>query len=142
MKIKKHYLKQMDQNGTYLSYAESWLFSQKISFSSKGSDLTGHLGARTRYLDLIFVWLTPWRKCQNSNNNYFFYFNKPSFPWVGPPHWVLMWHLARRGLYQCSMPDYASMCQTSTMIMVPINLWQNSDPFKKKTLLKLKTRPI
>ena len=50
----------------------------------------------------------------------------------GGAHWVLMWHLTRRGLYHCLMPDYAWRCRTSTLIMVPINFWRNSDPFKKK----------
>ena len=50
----------------------------------------------------------------------------------GGAHWTLMWHLACRGLYHCLMPDYAWRCWTSTLIMVPINFWQNSDPFKKK----------
>ena len=27
----------------------------------------------------------------------------------------------------------ANRCRTSTLIMVPFNFWQNSDPFKKKT---------
>ena len=51
---------------------------------------------------------------------------------LGGAHWVLMWHLTRRGLCQCLMPDYARRCRTSTLIMVPINFWRNSDPFKKK----------
>ena len=38
----------------------------------------------------------------------------------------------RRGLCHCLMPDYALRCRTSTMIMVPINFWRNSDPFKKE----------
>ena len=48
---------------------------------------------------------------------------------------ALMWHLARRGLYYCLMPDCAWRCRTSTLIMVPINFWRNSDPFKKKSIL-------
>ena len=48
-----------------------------------------------------------------------------------PPH-TLMWHLTRRGLYQCLMLDYAHRCRTSTLIMVSINFWQNSDPFKNE----------
>ena len=28
--------------------------------------------------------------------------------------------------------DYACQCRTSTLIMVPINFWRNSDPFKKE----------
>ena len=47
-------------------------------------------------------------------------------------HWVLMWHLTRRGLYNCFMPDYARRCRISPLIMVPINFWQTSDPFKKR----------
>ena len=46
-----------------------------------------------------------------------------------------MWHLTHRGLYHCLMPDYVWRCQTSTLIMVPIIFWQNSDPFKKKNIL-------
>ena len=46
-----------------------------------------------------------------------------------PPHWALMWHLTRRGLCNCLIPDYARRCRTSTLIMVPINFWRNSDPF-------------
>ena len=43
------------------------------------------------------------------------------------------------GLYQCFMPDYACSCQTNTLIMVPINYWQNSHPFKyDRTFVKLK----
>ena len=49
-----------------------------------------------------------------------------------PPPWALMWHFARRGLYHCLMPDYTHRCRTSTLIMVPINFWRNSDLFKKK----------
>ena len=52
--------------------------------------------------------------------------------WGGGAHWVLMWHLTRRSLYQCLMPYYAHRCQTSTLITVQINFWQNSDPFSKK----------
>ena len=37
-----------------------------------------------------------------------------------------------RGLCHCLMQDYASRCRTSTMIMVTINFWWNSDPVKKK----------
>ena len=33
-----------------------------------------------------------------------------------------------------SLPDYARRCRTSTLIMVPINFWRNSDPFKKKKI--------
>ena len=47
-------------------------------------------------------------------------------------HWVLMWHLTHRGLYQCLIPDYAQRCRTSTLMMVPINFWRNSDPFEKE----------
>ena len=49
-----------------------------------------------------------------------------------PQNWVLMWHLTRRGLCHCLMPDYARRSRTSTLIMVPIKFWRNSDPFKKK----------
>ena len=52
--------------------------------------------------------------------------------WRGGAHWALMWHLNRSDLCQCLMPDYAQRCRTSTLIMVPINFWRNSDPFKKK----------
>ena len=38
----------------------------------------------------------------------------------------------RRGLCQSFMLEYAHRCRTSTVIIVPINFWQNSDPFKKK----------
>ena len=44
----------------------------------------------------------------------------------------------RRGLCHCLKPDYAHKCRTSTLIMVPINYWQNSDPFKKKHFLAQK----
>ena len=57
--------------------------------------------------------------------------NVESFEMRGA-HWVLMWHLTRSGLYHCLMPYYAQRCQTSTLIMVPINFWRNSDPFKRK----------
>ena len=45
----------------------------------------------------------------------------------------VMWHLAHRGLYRFLMPDYSHRCRTSTLIMIPINFWWNSDPFKKRT---------
>ena len=35
-----------------------------------------------------------------------------------------------RGLCQRLILDYAHRYRTSTLIMVPINFWQNSDPFK------------
>ena len=38
----------------------------------------------------------------------------------------------RMGHCHCLMPDYAHKCRTSTLKMVPINFWRNSDPFKKK----------
>ena len=47
----------------------------------------------------------------------------------------------RRGLFHCLMPDYARRCRTSTLIMVPINFWQNSDPLKKKHFSWLKNWP-
>ena len=50
----------------------------------------------------------------------------------GGAHWALMWHLARRVLYHCLMPDYAWRCRTSTLIMIPIDIWRNSDLFKNK----------
>ena len=37
-------------------------------------------------------------------------------------------------LYQCLMPDYAHRCRTSTLMMVPINFWRNSDPLKKRNI--------
>ena len=37
-----------------------------------------------------------------------------------------------RVLHQCLMPSYACRFRTSTLIMVPINFWRDSDPFKKK----------
>ena len=39
------------------------------------------------------------------------------------------------------MPNYAHRCRTSTLIIVPINFWRNSDPFKKRTFFKLKILP-
>ena len=35
---------------------------------------------------------------------------------------------------------HVGACWTSTLVMVPINFWRNSDPFKKRTLSKLKNR--
>ena len=35
---------------------------------------------------------------------------------------------------QFLMPDYAHRYRTSTLIMVPINFWRNSDQFKKKNI--------
>ena len=40
----------------------------------------------------------------------------------------------RKGLCHCLMPDYTRRCRTSPLIMVPINFWRNSDPFKKKNI--------
>ena len=40
--------------------------------------------------------------------------------------------LPRRGLFQCLMLDYACRGRLSTLIMVPINFGQNSNPFKKQ----------
>ena len=51
----------------------------------------------------------------------------------GGAHWALMWHFARRGLHQFLMPDYSHRCRTSKPIMVPLNFWWNSNPFKKST---------
>ena len=47
-----------------------------------------------------------------------------------PPHTGLWCDTSTcRGLCHCLLPDYAQRCQTSTLIMVPIKFWQNSDPF-------------
>ena len=46
----------------------------------------------------------------------------------GGAHWALMWHFTS---YQFLMPEYTHRCRT-ILIMVPINYWRNSDPFKKK----------
>ena len=35
-------------------------------------------------------------------------------------------------LYHCLMLDYERRCRISTLIMVPISFWRNSDLFKKK----------
>ena len=54
---------------------------------------------------------------------------------IGGTHWALnLWHLTCRGLYQCSIPDYARRCRTSTLITIPINFWRNSDPFTEKKI--------
>ena len=62
---------------------------------------------------------------------------KWNFPLRGGAHWALMWYLTRKSLYQYLMPDYARRCQTSTLILVAINFWRNSDQIKKKTLTEL-----
>ena len=54
--------------------------------------------------------------------------------WVEGAHWLLLLHLTRRGLYPCLMSDYAHRCRTSTLIMIPINFWRNSDHLKKKNI--------
>ena len=50
----------------------------------------------------------------------------------GGAKWLLCDTSPRRGLCNCLMPNYARRCRNSTLIMVPINFWRNSDPFKKK----------
>ena len=47
-------------------------------------------------------------------------------------HWALMWHLTRRGLSWFPISDYALWFRTSPLMMVPINIWWNSDLFKKQ----------
>ena len=87
----------------------------------------------TQYVSFIsFCWLTIFHKKWRKK----FGVTPP------PPHWALMWHLSHRCLCQCFMPDYAWRCRTSTLIMVPINFWRNSDTFKKKHFLAQKLNKL
>ena len=53
-----------------------------------------------------------------------------------PPHWALMWHLTSEGSLSLFNAGLKRRCRTSTLIMVPINVWRNSDPFEKKEHVK------
>ena len=52
----------------------------------------------------------------------------------GGAKWLLCDTSPRRGLCNCLMPDYACRCRSCILIMVPINFWRNSNPFRKENI--------
>ena len=53
-------------------------------------------------------------------------------PHRGGGHSGLWWDTSWKLVCLYPMPHYARGCRISTLIMVPINFWRNSDLFKKK----------
>ena len=51
-----------------------------------------------------------------------------------PPHSGLWCDTSSKWVCLFPMPHYSRRCRISTLIMVPINFWRNSDLFKKKNI--------
>ena len=59
----------------------------------------------------------------------------PKYHKGGRHTWLWCDTSPHRVLCHCLMPNYERRCRISTLIMIPINFWRNSDPLKEKNKL-------